>query len=62
MSRANSAPLLEDAALSVSAKRPKKDKGKEKEKDVSLRVKEEALPVGLHSYEASPALVSGTYF
>ena len=53
---------MEDAALSVSAKRPKKDKGKEKEKDVSLRVKEEALPVGLHSYEASPALVSGTYF
>lgn len=60
MSRANSVPLLEEGVSTVSNKRSRKDKGKEKDRDISLRVKEEVLPVTLHPHETSPALVSAT--
>lgn len=58
MSRSTSVAQADDVGIPNSNKRPRRDKGKGREKEAIIRVKEEPVVVSLSLHDAAPALVS----
>lgn len=60
MSGSNSVPPGEEVGYNASNARARREKGKDKERDSGVRVKDEPVAFALQSFEPSPALVSAT--